>query len=191
MVGKEAIILIVLIVALTALVHAFPTPQPYALEPKNLGKAKIETKDSFNVDLFTGSVAYSYDIDVPPGTNDLKPNLKLFYNSHNFGQRPGVVGSSRDITESYIQQDTNGSFLDVANDEFKFVLEGNSYDLAYVPTEERFHTAAESFLFVDNRINGNNDKGEYWLVKKPDGTKNIEYYYDGSRAHAPSKWAYY
>ena len=36
----------------------------------------------FQTDLFSGSFSYEYKIDVPPGTNGLKPDISIRYNSH-------------------------------------------------------------------------------------------------------------
>ena len=173
MVGKEVKkILLIGVFLLFAfifieLVNAENKPFLYNLDPAVPEQGNLEVKGSLNVDLFTGAAVYSYPIDVPPGTNGLKPIIQLLYNSQGMKGNPDVLGSGWKITESYVQRETNNSFANKSDDFFKLVLEGVPYDLVYNTTDERFHTKIESFLFIDNKSGGgDNDYDEYWLVKK-------------------------
>src|SRR5688572_2822566 len=68
---------------------------------------KLDVKSNLLVDSFTGAAVYTYPLDLPPGTNDLKPNINLIYNSHSTGENPGILGKGWDISSSYVQRDTN------------------------------------------------------------------------------------
>ncbi len=131
--------------------------------------AELKLDESFKTNLFTGSFMYDYKIEVPPGTNGLQPELSLFYASQKSTTPPSVVGTGWDLTQSYIERDTNSSFNNTANDRFILVLNGNSYDLIFVSSEKQFHTEIEPGLRIENVTTTTNKKGMYWNVKTSDG----------------------
>ena len=59
-------------------------------------------------------------------------------------------------------------------------IDGQSHDLIYVPSENRFHTKIETFLYIQNITGAPNTKGIYWLVKTKDGTVLGQCQADGS-----------
>src|SRR4051812_37878653 len=70
-----SILFILLILVLTNIAPVFAdfaNPVP---------KLPLGQKDKFQTDVFTGSAAFSYPIQVPKGTNDLTPDVSLDYNS--------------------------------------------------------------------------------------------------------------
>jgi len=145
------------------------TYRPYIHSPVSPGE-KFSTNGFFETSLFTGAATYTYPISVPPGTNGLTPSVFLSYNSQAANSRPSIVGSGWTLSDNYIQRKANYSFSNDTDDEFILVLNGASYELVYVPTELRFHTKVESYMFIKNTTNGNNSLGSYWIVKTPDGT---------------------
>lgn len=130
----------------------------------------IDPLGAFKTDLFTGAATYEYELKVPPGTNDLEPKVSLIYNSHLAQSRPGKIGAGWTLSQSYIQRDINFTRDDLKDDEFKLILEGSTYDLKYVPSENQFHTDHESFLFIKNVSGGNNQFKTNWIVRTKDGT---------------------
>jgi YD repeat-containing protein len=138
------------------------------LEP---GSAPIKEMGAFQTSLFTGSAAYSYPIDVPPGTNGLAPSIVLSYNSHSAKDRTSWVGAGWSLTLNYIKRDVNSTPEDLSDDIFNLVLNGQQYELVYNETEGRYHTEEESYLFIENKTGStDNKKGDYWMVRSKDGT---------------------
>ena len=93
--------LIICILLLTSVTYA----DPYR-PSKNSASSPTDgnlASDSFQADLFTGAAAYSYQIEVPIGTNGLQPSLSLSYNSHNTRGRPGISAKATSREMSYIR----------------------------------------------------------------------------------------
>ena len=90
------------------------------------------------------------------------------------------MGSAWSFSENYIQRNTNYTINNLSDDEFILVLEGNSYNLIYVNSDGRYHTKVENFLYIDNLSGGNNNNGEYWIVKTREGTQHRFGFYDFS-----------
>ncbi|MEK6844554.1 MAG: SpvB/TcaC N-terminal domain-containing protein, partial [Nanoarchaeota archaeon] len=159
---------ILIIVILTNVSAVDPLPYVYdTIVPK---QQSLEARADLIANLFSGAVTYNYQINVPPGTNGLKPNVNLFYNSHSATQRPGILGGGWSFSESYIQRDANYTFDNKFDDDFVLVLEGISYELVHNKTNNRFHTRIESFMHIRNISGGNNDNDEYWIIRAKDGT---------------------
>jgi YD repeat-containing protein len=151
-------------------VLADDTYKPYlhnAEVPKNPG---LNLPGAYQTALWPGAATYDYPIIVPPGRNGLQPSLSLSYNSHLTSQRPSITGSAWTLAQNYITRDVNYTFASTSDDKFKLVLNGQSYDLIYNPSEGRYHTKIESYLFIQNLTGGNNTNSLYWIVKSKDGT---------------------
>ena len=144
-------------------------PKPYYYNPSVPVEQDLVQYRNTTMSLFTGAAIYSYSIDVPPGTNGLKPGIGLVYNSQSTKQS-GMLGNAWSLTQSYIQRDVNYTRGNVSDDEFKLVFEGATYDLIYVASESRYHTKIESYMYVENKSGGDNEKNSYWLVRTKDGT---------------------
>ncbi|WP_184231157.1 SpvB/TcaC N-terminal domain-containing protein, partial [Methanococcus maripaludis] len=50
-------------------------------------------------------------------------------------------------------------------------LDGSSYELIYVESNDSYHTEIESFAKIEKELTVTNTYGEYWIVKMPDGTE--------------------
>ena len=78
-----------------------PNPQPVANDTFD--------KDLVKVDENTGALNTSYPIDIPPGRNNLQPDLNLVYNSQN-NQQGDIFGEGWSINIPYIERlNRNGS----------------------------------------------------------------------------------
>jgi len=164
------VILFLVSLSLIALVSAVDSYNYYFEDPVVPKQGNLEVKNNFIVDSFSGAAVYSYPLTVPPGTNGLQPEISLSYNSHSTGQKPGILGTGWSLSESYIQRETNYSFGNTSDDTFILMLQGTSYDLRYSANEDRYHTKVENFFFINKTLGGENEKGEYWIVKTKDGT---------------------
>ena len=133
-------------------------------------RSYLNTGDNASINIQTGAGAYTYPLEVPPGTNGLTPKLVLSYNSLGLKGALGSVGAGWDLSLGYIQRDVNFTPSNLADDKFRLVLEGKSYDL--VSTGQNiYHTKIESNLYIKREsTGGQNTKGEYWTVKLPTGT---------------------
>ena len=85
MIGKKRFftltILILLILGLK-LISAQPASLTYVRQGVTPEKPEsLEIKGAVGVDLFTGAANYRYNLDIPPGTNGLKPEISLSYTS--------------------------------------------------------------------------------------------------------------
>ncbi len=179
---KEVMIGLFLLVLITVMVTA--SPLSYVNEPVVPEKENLELSGNAEVDLFSGAVTYSYSINVPKGTNELRPNIELRYNSN--GKRKGeeVLGNGWSLSESYIRRNINSSAPDISDDEFTLILEGNSYDLVYTGNQE-FHTKVGDFFKVNNYSGGvGNSYDEYWVVRTKDGKVYRFGYYNFSEISA-------
>ena len=145
-----------------------PVPY-YFLEPTIFKYNNLIISDT-GINLFTGSLGYSYSLELPHGTNNLQPNLNLIYNSQSTtSSAPGIIGAGWELSQNYIGRYVNYSFSDTSDDKFKLVLNGQVYNLIYVSGEGRWHTEIESYLNIRNLSGGNNTNGQYWIVKTTDG----------------------
>lgn len=145
-------------------------PLPYNFDPKTPLDKKFDAQGAFNIDLHSGAAIYTYEMRVPPGTNDLEPEMILHYNSHGALTTPGLVGDGWQLSESYIQRDINGSATNTSDDIFTLFLNGVSYRLVYGPENNRYHTQVETFLHIQNLSTTNNEKGVFWFVRTKEGT---------------------
>ena len=126
--------------------------------------------DFLGVNLFTGSIGYSYMLETPKGTNDLAPQLSLFYDSHDIKTIPSFLGNGWSLSQDYIYRDTNYTFSDTSDDRMKLVFKGKLYDLIFNASEEIYHTKIESYFYIKNMDGGNNSLGNYGILKTKDGT---------------------
>ena len=143
---------------------------PYVFQATAQKQADLKQDNAFLVNLYSGSASYTYNIQVPQGTNQLQPQLTILYNSHKTKQSPSKLGTAWKISQSYIQRDANNTFKTTNDDKFNLVLDGSEYNLVYSPSDKRYHTKIESFLSIQNMTNGNNSLGKYWIVRTKDGT---------------------
>jgi hypothetical protein len=131
------------------------------------------TWGAFQTDLFSGSFSYEYKIAVPPGTNELTPEVSLNYNSHSAKGKAGWVGAGWDIPLSYIQRNIQYTRKDTSDDTFELYLNGSKHDIVYIyiASEGKWHTKNEKYLKIEKKTGGQNSSGEYWVVTDKDGTE--------------------
>ncbi len=174
----------------------FPIPIPadntyrdYIFSPKELHSENVQANSQFSTDLFTGAATYSYQFDVPIGTNSLTPTISLSYNSLSVNNRPTIVGSGWSLSQSYIKRKTNYTFAKTSDDEFELALDGTTYNLVYNPFDKRYHTELESFFNIKNISGGNNTNGIYWIVKLPNG-KTYRFGYNNNSEMVSTEFDY-
>ncbi|PIN90185.1 hypothetical protein COU57_04370 [Candidatus Pacearchaeota archaeon CG10_big_fil_rev_8_21_14_0_10_32_14] len=96
----------------------------------------LDLQGSHKINLNLGSSSYSYKIRLPRGTNNLQPNLELFYSSLNVLDKPNILGGGWKISENYIKRSTNKSFSYIGDDEFKFnITDGTGATVAWLGSE--------------------------------------------------------
>lgn len=140
--------------------------KPYLHKPVIPDHPEVKLYGSYSTNLFPGAATYSYNIEVPKGTNSLQPSLTVSYNSQSVKQRPSILGAGWSITQSYIYRDVNSTVSNSTDDEFKLILNGVAYDLIYY--DSYYHTKTETFAKIENLTEGFT---QYFLVTLKDGTK--------------------
>ncbi len=163
----------------------FEPPLPKA--SKNPQVSEETTDDFFKTSLYTGSATYTYPIEVPPGTNKLTPNLSLNYQSSAAIGRAELVGLGWDLGLSYIQRDVRYTPNDTSDDKYILTLEGSTYDLVYISSEDRYYTKIESNLWIKKITGAPNQKGEYWIIREENGKEYRFGYNIDSENMAPTR----
>ncbi len=179
---KQNLILIFIsfLILVPASIAADDSYKPYLHEANVPEHPKVKLYGSYSTNLFSGAATYTYPIEVPKGTNGLQPSLSITYNSQSVKQRPGVLGSGWQLTQSYIYRDVNGTVDSTPDDKFKLILNSNAHDLVYDSSDGLFHTKIESFMKIQNSSSSNNTYGLYWMVTAKDGTQYRFGYSNGS-----------
>ncbi len=183
---KKLLLFLIILFTFSPIVLSEPTESglPYIFDSVLPKESNLEVRGNANIDLFTGAATYSYPLILPPGINSLQPQINLFYNSQN--QDNNILGRSWTLSQSYIQRDVNYTSHNISDDKFKLVLDGNSYDLIYSQTDNRFFTKIENFFHIKNETSLKNAKGQYWILRKKDGTSYRFGFYNFSETVANS-----
>jgi YD repeat-containing protein len=132
------------------------------------GKTSFNSADAFSPsgqtynNMFSGTIGYSYQIDVPQGINGFQPAISLSYN-HQQASLKGFLGNSWSLSESYVYRDPETTRSDVSDDTFYLNLNGAAMKLVYVASEKSYHTEIESYMRITK-------SGEIWTVTAKDGT---------------------
>ncbi|WP_440948224.1 DUF2341 domain-containing protein [Methanosarcina sp. T3] len=128
--------------------------------------------DYFDTSLFTGSFVYSYPIETLKGRAGLEPEVSLTYSSA-MGSKGtyGSLGMGWSLNENCIIRDTRYTPENTNDDRFILVLDGSTYKLVYVESDNSYHTETESFIKIEKSTTSSNSFGDYWILKMPDGTK--------------------
>lgn len=150
--------------------------------------AFVPSLQGFQVDLFTGSSSYNYPLDLPSGSNGVKPDLNLSYDS---ATTDGLYGERHKLQASWVGKgwslDTGAVSLNKTQDGrnyFTLVLNGKSFDVvqaeplngsnsnrnhledfAWRPTDETFIKVRA--IYTGNR---NGYRSYLWRVWAKDGT---------------------
>lgn len=152
--------------------------------------ANILLFDNANPDLATGRAKYSVPLWTPPGRNGMAPSLSLSYSS---GKVDGILGN---VQSPWVGMGWNVDTVEIArkitncpdcspqtwgyDNKFLLLFNGIGYELLPdVSVPGRFHTSAESFLYIqlhNNNLGNNspaalNATGEWWEVVERDGTR--------------------
>ncbi|MFP4345332.1 MAG: DUF6443 domain-containing protein, partial [Anaerolineales bacterium] len=136
------------------------------------------------VSLYSGGVAYSYPLAVPPGRNGLQPDLNLSYNSRRLdgllSWKQEWAGSGWSIDVMDIVRDKvglawsdNPDWIEVGTG-FNLLINGTSYALKPDGQDEgqpgRYWVQDHPEIYVELFGEGGlNETGWYWRVLLPDG----------------------
>src|SRR3989344_7027653 len=165
------LLFMIIITLLPSFVEASDMYKSYLHNPSIPDHPELNIQGILATDLWIGATTYQYPIEVPPGRNNLQPEVFLSYNHEISDQISNLFGRGWRWSGDYILRELNYSYsADKHSRNFKLILERNTYDLVYDPSDEKYHTKIESFLSIKNFSNGNNTDGQYWIVKKQDGT---------------------
>lgn len=141
--------------------------RPYLHNPSIGDVPKLESFGEYKTELFSGSGAYIYELDVPSGVIGLQPSLALNYNSQIVLQHPGLLGSGWSMTENLISRKVNYTVNQTNDDYFilslgesrlKVIYNGSAYNTEINPRNYRIQN-----LTTGGRI--------YWTVTATDGTQ--------------------
>jgi hypothetical protein len=134
--------------------------------------------DSFQTDLFSGSVSTSIPIVVPPGTGGMQPSLALVYSSGSRRDTETILAPGWDLAGlGYIERSTRFAVPTyTTSDGYTLVLNGAN-ELVYISTDGWYHTKNESFSRIEYI-----DYLDRWVVTNKDG---IQYGFgEGANARA-------
>jgi hypothetical protein len=166
----------------------------FDFQAQNWEAARLPSLEAFQVSTFTGSAAYNFSIEVPPGPGGLQPSLSLSYNSQTVdgsasrGQA-SWVGMGWSLDTGYIQRSMNGTPNYFEDDTFSLQVngvggmllpisdqDGNPNTIDYRLADENFWRVRQ-YLATGNVGGYNGDVG-YWVIWDKNGTQ----YYFGNDA---------
>ena len=134
---------------------------PFNTENLTAGFGK-KTQIAISTDEITGSLNYSYDIQIPPGRNGFQPDIKLKYNNQQAGISANIVGYGWDVEIPYISKiNKSGTDKLYSSDYYYSSLSGELVNVSgntYAPKVENGEFLTYSFS------NGS------WIVKDKSGT---------------------
>lgn len=140
-------------------------------------------------DLFTGSMNYSYPIEVPAGRAGLQPSLALSYSSSgvggatNRGQTLGIVATGWSMTDLKVIRTGIKTASGEYPDEFRLVLNGKGGKMiAKTPNQDSPSVAEEFYIegMPDVRVMQYGYRhcdtpactnSSYWVIETSDGTQ--------------------
>lgn len=163
--------LLILILLVPSTFAADDQYKPYLHKPNIPEHPKAKLYGKYSTELFPGAGIYTYELEVPKGTNSLQPSLTISYNSQSMKQRPSFLGAGWSLTQSYIYRDINFTPSNTTDDEFKLILNNANYDLIFDNNDGFFHTESETFARIQNLSNASNAYNQYWLITLRDGTQ--------------------
>ena len=171
----------------TPLPESSPTP-PFNPENLTAGLTAANYK-TLQVDQSSGALIYKYPIMIPPGRNDLQPDIQLEYNNQQARNYPNLIGYGWNISIPYIDRiNKTGTDKLYTDNYFNSSLSGELVDLGsgnYVPQVENGDFL--SYTYANNT----------WVVKDKKGTTYTFGYDTYSRQDDPNnsarifKWMLY
>ena len=167
---KKLLVFFLVLLLLIRIGYAADEFKPYLHKATVPEHPDVTLFGQYSTNLFPGAAVYSYQIEVPQGTNNLQPSVALSYNSQAVRQL-GKQGAGWSLTENYLARNINYTTHDSSDDEFVLVLDTVPYKLKYSTADTLWHTEVESYLRIQNVSGGVNNSGKYWVVTQKDGTQ--------------------
>lgn len=100
-----------------------------------------DLQGSFDVQLFSGSAAYQYPINIPEGRLGMTPQINLSYSSNN-RRYDSLIGYGWDMPiDSIYRNATKGSEKIYSRNDFSAMVNGQGYDLVLVDEETHLYMA--------------------------------------------------
>src|SRR3989344_1798966 len=131
------------------------------------------------IDKNTGALHYNYSITIPPGRNNLQPDLQLSYNS-NSNEQNGAFGYGFSLSIPFIQR------LNKAGTDKLYTAGTASY---FYSSQDGELVPAQGASYIAKTENGSFNKYAFsdntWQVLSKDGTKYIYGVDDASRQNDP------
>jgi len=146
------------------------TTSPHKVAPAPVNSLKL-SDSALYTDLFSGGAQSSYTIKVPPGIQGFQPEVSMGYSHHSTGSPAAELGNSWSLNNNFIYRDTKFTRSNTADDIYHIHFNGIDEQLVYIPSENRYHTQHESFLYIKKESGASNTYGDYWIVKTKDGTE--------------------
>ena len=165
---KTIMVCFLLILLIKFSIAADDEYKPYLHKAAVPEHPKLELYSQYKTNLFPGTATYTYNIEVPKGTNGLTPELSVYYNSQTVKQRPGILGAGWLLTQNLVYRDANSTLNDTSDDIYKLVLNNVPYELVH--SNNSFHAKMDSYMKIENLSGGTNLYGSYWSVTLKDGT---------------------
>ncbi|MDD5341209.1 MAG: SpvB/TcaC N-terminal domain-containing protein, partial [Patescibacteria group bacterium] len=146
-------------------------------------KKAAEKRFNLETDSATGALIYTFPISVPPGRNNLQPDLKLSYNNQS-RDNDNWFGFGWSINIPYIERmPKKGVNALYSQNYFNSSLSGELEDVNLTDgTHGEYGTKVENGDFLKYEYNSNN----YWLVTDKRGTVYKFGYNAGARQDDPN-----
>ncbi|MEK6858363.1 MAG: LamG-like jellyroll fold domain-containing protein [Nanoarchaeota archaeon] len=147
-------------------------PLPIYLQDPIVPDSPLSLQSRSETDVYTGAFTQNFPIQLPLGTNGLKPSLSLYYNSHMFDSpRQSLIGNGWDVQLNYIERRTNYTASNISDDYYVIVFNGiKEENLIYDPVQRSYETKIRNFFYISNLSGGQGTGGLYWTVKTGDGS---------------------
>ena len=156
---------ILVLLVLVPVSFAVEDYKPYLHKPEVADHPEIILYGQYRTNMFPGAATYSYPIQLPEGTNDLKPSIVITYNSQSATSDPGIIGAGWSLNMDHIEREINSTPGDSSDDEFILVLDGTPYQLV-LDKNGQYRTEVDYHFKIEKLTGASNEEGEYWEVTK-------------------------
>ncbi|MFA5188562.1 MAG: FG-GAP-like repeat-containing protein [Patescibacteria group bacterium] len=154
-------------------------------DPENSPETKKAAENKFNLetDGSTGALIYTFPLTIPPGRNNLQPDLKLVYNNQN-NDNTNIIGYGWSLNIPYIERQPKIGVNNLYDENyFTSSLSGELEDISLTDGHHgTYGSKVENGDFLNYEFNANN----YWVVTDKKGTFYRFGYNSGARQDDPN-----